>query len=125
MARIPGWVEPDQVKARIEKRRMLGKKADRAVKPPRAGHYMIFDELRGGETIVLELPLALKKESYVIAGERYDLTFKGNTLIAIAPRPTDEKGYILYQREAYRSGAASLHKVRRFVADRLIPLGAF
>jgi hypothetical protein len=124
LVRIPGWVAADKVRCRIEPPAATGEKKSRMVTPARAGNYLVLAGIKKGEQIVLEFPVPIWTDQYTMNGKKYQVTFKGSTVIDIGPR--DQGHYWqFYEREGYRAGKAPMHKVRRFVADRLVPLRTF
>jgi len=61
LVRIPNWVEMNEVRCFVN-----GKPMD----PGRSRRYLIFENLRQGETVRLEFPNPETKDEYTIAGER-------------------------------------------------------
>ena len=97
-----------------------------AVTPPRYGNRLVLEGLKGRETVILEFPVPPWVDRYTVAGKKYTVTFKGSTVLDIMPREVDPNHhYPLYQRNSMKAPIASMHKVTRFAADRIIPLGAF
>ena len=96
-----------------------------ALQPPFAGRYLVFDGLNPKDEIRLEFPVEEETDQYTIAGKQYTVKFRGSTLLEVTPRDTDPKEYPLYQRDELRGDRAPMHTVRRFVADRTIPLGTY
>jgi hypothetical protein len=45
--------------------------------------------------------------------------------VDIDPRDTDAKDYPMYQRDSMKAHKAPMREVKRFVADRIIPLGTY
>jgi hypothetical protein len=129
MVRIPGWLDGEKIRCRsLSVAAQQGEsKADtqgQAVTPARAGNYLVFEGLKKGDTIILEFPVPHSSDRYTINGKKYTVIFKGSTIIDIGPR--DHGRYLqLYQRDAYRADKAPMRKVRRFVADQLVPLRTF
>jgi len=116
LVRIPGWVEANKVKTSVN---------GNALPPPFAGRYLVFDGLNPKDEIRLEFPVEEETDKYTIAGKQYTVKFRGSTLLEVTPRDTDPKEYPLYQRDELRGDRAPMHALRRFVADRTIPLGTY
>ena len=74
-----------------------------------------------GETIRLEFPNPETKEQYTIAGERYQVTFRGSTVVDIEPRAKGPELIPLYPLSHYWAEKAPIHTVRRFVAEKVLP----
>ncbi|HMC65759.1 MAG TPA: hypothetical protein VKI65_12540, partial [Gemmataceae bacterium] len=124
LVRIPGWAEAEKIRCRAARAGAKGGPQAQAVTPARAGSYLVFEGLAKGDTVTLEFPVPIRTDRYTIAGKKYAVTFKGSTVIDIGPR--EDGGFLqLYRRDAYRANQAPLRKVKRFVADRLVPLRTF
>jgi len=121
LVRVPDWVDMDEVKSFVN---------DETVRPQASGRYLIFDGLQKGATIRLKFPNPETIEHYTIDGQRYQLTFRGSTVVDIEPRSKDralvdwDKGiyFPLYRRSEYRADKAPWHTVHRFVAEKILPL---
>lgn len=127
--RLPGWAERNAVECRI---------GDRRVHPSPVTNYLVFDGLRGKETLTIEFPMVEQTVCYTVADgvyaneaeeraklpvTRYRCHFKGNTLIDISPRDgrkhlTDpaHEPYPIYLRNHYRADRAPMTRVNRYVA---------
>jgi hypothetical protein len=97
----------------------------KAVRPPFAGRYLVFDGIKPKDEIQLEFPEQEETDKYTIAGKQYTLRFRGSTVLDVTPRDTDSNDYPLYQQDELRGDRAPMRTVRRFVADRIIPLGTY
>jgi hypothetical protein len=124
--RIPRWADKTAVHALVD-----GKPAQfRWI-----GQYLSLDNLASSAQITITFPMIKTVEQYTItwtekddwhegmnAGsghETYTCTFKGNTLVDIAPR-SSSLGYPLYRRDYERdSDRAPTNKVTRFVSSVL------
>jgi hypothetical protein len=103
---------------------------DKAVDPAHSCRYLIFGDLQKGATIRLEFPNPETTDGYSIAGTRYQVTFRGSTIVDIEPRA--EQAMLrdwyngirmpLYQRSHFKAGQTPMHTVRRFVADKVLAL---
>jgi hypothetical protein len=68
--------------------------------------------------------------SLVRCGERYQVSFRGSTVVDIEPRDTvpeliqlyGPELIPLYQRSHFSAKQSPLQTVRRFVADKILPL---
>ena len=122
LVRIPGWVDAGKVQSWVERATGSKQKAE----PPAGGRYLLFQGLQQGDKIVLEFPLTESRTQYTINGKKYTVSFRGSTVVDIGPFDADgESHYVLYQRGRYKSDKAPLRKIRRFAADKLVPLGVF
>jgi hypothetical protein len=121
LVRVPSWLNMKDVQSFVN---------DKPASPSASGRYLIFDGLERGTTIRLAFPNPESVEHYVINGQRYQLTFRGSTLLDIEPRAKDralvdwDKGiyFPLYQRSLYRANKAPVRQVQRFVAENVLPL---
>src|SRR5207248_1642187 len=113
LVRIPSWVDMKEVRSFV---------SNTVARPARSGRYLIFDGLQKGETIRLEFPNPETREEHTIGGERYQITFRGSTVMDIAPRPKDSGLIPLYQRSQYKDPKAPMRIVQRFTPDRVLPL---
>jgi len=78
LVRIPNWVDIREVKSFVN---------NTLAHPAGSGRYLVFDGLHKGTTIRLEFPNPETKEEHTIAGERYQVTLRGSTVMDIEPRP--------------------------------------
>ena len=124
IVRIPGWVEKNRVRSRIERPGLFGRVKIREVDPAGYGNRLIFQEIRPGDRIILEFPVPIWEDDYTINGEKVGLTFKGSTVIDVKPRETGNY-YQIYERTHYRSNQAPMHQVTQFIPDRIIPLVSY
>ena len=67
----------------------------RPLTPVWSGNRLVFDGLKGGEQITIQFPLRIRRGAYTIAGKRYEVTFKGNSVIRIDPKDPDPKSYFM------------------------------
>ena len=116
LVRIPGWVELGQVRNFVDGKPMH---------PPLAGRYEIFEGLKPNDEIRLEFRVKEEMDRYTIDDKEYHVTFRGSTVVDIDPRDTDAKDYPMYQRDSMKADKAPMREVKRFVADRIIPLGTY
>jgi len=116
LVRIPGWVELGQVRNFVDGKPMH---------PPLAGRYEIFEGLKPNNEIRLEFRVKEETDRYTIDDKEYHVTFRGSTVVDIDPRDTDAKDYPMYQRDSMKADKAPMREVKRFVADRIIPLGTY
>jgi hypothetical protein len=116
LVRIPEWVEEAKLASFVN---------DSVVEPAPAGRYVVFDKLKPGDQIRLQFPIRESSRTYTIAGKVYTATFRGSTALDITPHDASPSVYPMYRREYFRSDTAPMKKVRRFVADQIIPLGVY
>jgi hypothetical protein len=114
IVRIPGWVEVSRVRSFLN---------GRSARPVLAGRYELFEGLKPNDEIRLEFPVKEETDKYTIDGKEYRVTFRGGTVVDITPRDPNPKDYPLYQRDYMKADKAPMHEVKRFMADRIIPLG--
>jgi hypothetical protein len=97
--------------------------------PPHSGRYLVFPELKPGDEVRIEFPLREHEDEYTIHGRKFQVSFRGSTVIDIQPRDTGFSSphatrittlYPIYQREPFRSNQAPMRTITRFVADELI-----
>ena len=120
IVRIPSWTELDKVECTISSASGKEKRVD----PPRFGNRLIIQGLKKGDKITLEFPVPKSTDQYTINEIKYTIKFKGSTVIDISPR--DEGDYYqLYQRDHYMADKAPTRTVKRFVAEKVVPLGAY
>jgi hypothetical protein len=120
LVRVPYWVPPADIKCFLN---------DKAVTPFMAGRYLVFEDLRpsgglgaGGEAIRIEFPVPTAVERHTIGSRQYTLTFRGSTLVDITPREDNPAKLQYYLRESLKANQAPMRQVKRFVADRVLPL---
>ena len=113
LVRVPVWVEQDEVDCFVNAK---------AVKANRTGRYLLFRDCRPDDEVRLQFPITERTGTYTIHGKPFRVTFRGSTVVDVQPSKTDAGHYALYQREHMRESMAPLRTVKRFVADRIIPL---
>jgi hypothetical protein len=113
MVRIPSWIDKSQLKC------FVGNKPVRFAK---TGAYIVIGDLKAKDKIILEFPVPEFTERYTIADTLYTVKFRGSTVIDISPRLPENQVYPFFMREKFKELKAPLHKVQRFVSDKIIPL---
>ena len=115
--RLPRWIDVAQLACYVN---------DKAIGLHRVGNNILFDHLAGGEKIRVEFPVPETTEQYTICGTRYTVSLRGNTVVDITPRESDDEAaeskYAFFQREHLKSGGAPMHKVKRFIASQVLPV---
>jgi hypothetical protein len=115
--RIPAWVDLDRVRCWVN---------DKAAQPARVGHALLFQQLKPKDDIRLEFPVPSRIDTYTIFGKKYQVRFRGSTVVDITPPDPNPRRYVLYYgREKMKDGPAPLHTIKRFVPDKVLPLGPF
>ena len=115
--RVPAWAPRRDVRLRVGN-------ADRAL--DWVGPYLHVSDLKPGDAIELTFPVRETTARYTVnAGSQaatvYTCTFRGSTLVDIAPRDTAPTSLPLYQRDGLRRlTAAPRRRLRRFVPDRAV-----
>ena len=115
--RVPAWVPRREVRLRVGA-------ADRPL--DWVGQHLFVPDLKTGDVIELTFPVRETTARYTVnarspAETVYACTFRGSTLVDIAPRDTAATSLPLYRRDALRGAdAAPRRQVRRFVPDRAV-----
>ena len=112
--RIPRWARHHRIVALV---------AGREVPAQWLGGYLTFDGLQPRDTISIEFPIHESTASYTVSArtdmeQRYTCTFRGSTLVEIAPRQESPASYPLYLRGHLRTGRTPLKTALRFVPRR-------
>ncbi len=83
--RIPSWVNP----------KAIGLKVGGKVCPVKdvSGQYLRIPDVDGGEEVLLEFPLAVKKTKETVFGQEYEVEWKGDTLTSLTPVGKDQPMY--------------------------------
>lgn len=124
LVRIPGWLDGDSIKCRVVRAQSPEQTA--RLTPARVGKLLIFEKLLPGDDVVLDFTVPECVDHYTINGKKYTLTFRASTVVDINPRDDDlQTDYRLYLRDGFRKGKAPLHRLQRFAAKKLVPLGTF
>ena len=116
MVRIPSWVERDKVTYFIN---------EETADPADVGNYVLFQNLKPGDTLRLEFPIHESTSQYTIHEKLYTIHFKGNTVIDITPDETADNLYKYFPLNQYKADKAPMRKITRFAAEEAIPLGTF
>jgi len=108
--RLPSWARRAQVRCQVD-----GQDAQ----PRWIGGRMIFDGLRGAETLSIGAPVSVDRTTYTMVNladpqhsqERYDCEFRGHTAtrlyrIAVGSDPQEHAWYRLFRREAMAAAIA-------------------
>jgi hypothetical protein len=107
--RIPEWVEPDDVRCRVESE-------DRELEFD--GRYAQVGHVAAGQKVTVTFPIAERTDHVMVLGEPYTLTRKGNEVVAIDP----PGNYCpLYQRANYRNDKPEFRQLTRFVSSEQFP----
>lgn len=109
--RIPGWVDRGGLSCSV---------SSRPVTPYWAGNYVLLTGLRPRDHVTLEFRVPEEAATYTAAGVTYHCTFRGSTLVDVAPRNIVSGSYPLYRREVLRSPLAAMKTKQRYVADAAI-----
>jgi hypothetical protein len=110
---LPMW-DADQVAVAC-------KRNGRSFVAHRVGRNLLLD-VQTGDVIELSFPVPARTDKYTIHGKVYEIQFRGGTVVDINNRNTSPTMIPLYQREAMKATKAPVHTVKRFVADRILPL---
>jgi hypothetical protein len=132
LVRVPGWADAAKFTCRIQRDAAPTPPSEETaakfvqITPARLGNLLVFDGLHPNDQIVLEFPVPESTDRYTINGKKYTVKFRGSTVVDISPRSDDPKtDYQIYLRDKFRAAKAPMHRVERFVAEKLVPSGAF
>ena len=123
LVRIPAWLGHSKIRTTL--RQSEGNTPHKKpIEPVQIGNYLLFRGLQKGTTIELQFPVPEQTDQYTIAGQQYTVRFRGSTVVDITPRDSQPDKIPLFRDRSSQLGKG-MRKVRRFVADKLIPLGTF
>lgn len=117
LLRVPGWVRLQDARFQV---------GGNPWNPDFAGRYAIFDSLRPNTVIRMDFLQPEFETSYTTGfrGQfeaKYQVRFRGSTVIDISNRDTRPTSYQMYRRaHLLEPGPASMRQVTRFVADQAI-----
>ena len=115
--RVPAWAPRCDVRLRVGG-------TDRPL--DWVGQHLLVPDLKPGDVIELTFPVCETTARYTVnsrspAETVYTCTFRGSTLVDIAPRDTAPTSLPLYRRDALRGvDTAPRRQVRRFIPDRVV-----
>ena len=115
--RVPAWAPRREVRLRVGE-------AERH--PDWVGQYLIVQDVNPGDVVELTWPVRETTSRYTVnarspAETVYTCTFRGSTLVDIAPRDTDATHLWLYRRDALRGAdKAPTRRIRRFLPGALV-----
>ncbi|MHB1294229.1 MAG: hypothetical protein ACYC4R_04440 [Anaerolineae bacterium] len=114
--RIPAWVDRSGLAASVN---------GNPGSPMEMGNNLLFEDLKPGDEIAIEFPVALSEASYTAAyrtndEQTYRCTFKGSTLVDISPRDDRPTSYPLYRRGHMQDAKVRFKDAECFIADRVI-----
>jgi len=112
--RIPVWIGRSKLSSRVNGR-------------PRplmfSGNYLLIEDLKPEETVVIRFPLPEWKDKYTALQRwwmhevTYTVTLRGSTVIEISPRDVSSLSYPLYRRDYLRREEAPIKTIKRFVPN--------
>ena len=70
--------------------------------------YAVLDRVEAGQTVSVEYPLRRIRETVNIAGGKYEVDRKGDTVINISP---EDQIYPLYRRSAFESNESPMRTI--------------
>ena len=111
--RIPAWVRAEDVHLQVN---------GESRSPHFAGRYGVAGELRPGDVVALNFPVAeetFRRTAHTRTNDetRYRIRVRGNTVVDISPRDEDPVHYPLYQRDHLKQdGQAPMKTATRYVA---------
>jgi DUF1680 family protein len=110
LLRVPPWADRSAVRVGV---------GSREVPAVWAGNYVLLDGLEPNDTVIVRFPIADRTTHLTWDGTTYAVTFRGNTVVDIAPRP-EGAPYPIYERAQMRRGQAPMKRATRFVARRVM-----
>ncbi|OHB81616.1 MAG: hypothetical protein A2W31_15000 [Planctomycetes bacterium RBG_16_64_10] len=78
--RIPAWVARREVRSRI---------GSRLVPADWIGNYLVYDNLKSGDTIEIKFPMVETTTKATLEGKTHTLRFRGNTLVGFSSQPAE------------------------------------
>ena len=90
------------------------------------GNYVVVDDLNPGDRIEVVFPVRETTASYTASHRvwrrerQFTYTFRGSTVVDVAPRETNPRAIPIYDRAHLRADSAPMKKVTRFVPSRPI-----
>jgi hypothetical protein len=116
VVRVPAWLDQNAISIAVN---------GKAIAAIFTGRYLMLEKLAPKDVITLTFPLKDSVEKDTMSGTTYTIRFRSSTVVDISPRANGSHSYPLYLRGAFTSGDAPMRLKRRFVSDRLIPLGVY
>ncbi len=116
LVRIPSWVEKDSLQCFVN---------DHEVKGVMVGSRMMIQGLGGGDVIRVQFPVVESIDEYTVGDVKYRFEFRGSTVVDVEPREDHPHAISLFNRGHLTGKRASMRRVERFAADKLVPLGAY
>lgn len=114
--RIPAWVRPQDLRLDVDGTRR---------EAVWLGQRVLVDDLEPGAALTLTFPVRETTAAYTVnartaAEAVYTCTFRGSTLVDIAPRTVGPKDYPLYRRQHLRRDTAPMKPVERYVPEHTV-----
>jgi len=111
--RIPAWARPGDMRLRVNKKDRTGRFA---------GRYVLVDDLKPGDMIRLDFPVAVEtfqRTAHARTKDEtlYTINVRGNTVMDISPRDEDPLHYPFYLRHELQQTKAPIRQVERRVSD--------
>ena len=120
VVRLPMGLEDRLPMWKADQNAVACKLNGKSVVPARSEHSLLFD-VRPGDVVVLTFPVPTRTDRYTIDGKVYNVEFRGSTVVDVEPRETGTASIPIYQRQSLKATTAPRHKVRRFIANRILP----
>jgi hypothetical protein len=112
VVRIPRWVDRKAVKCTVNQK---------DAGTYWTGNFLVLDKIRKKDVVTIEFPMVEQTIKYVHPFDKeYTISFKGNTVVDIAPRETNPTAYPLYLRDHFKKNAAPIKKVTRYVSPVML-----
>ena len=122
LVRIPEWVDRATLKSFMN---------EMETNAPIVSNRLVYTDLEEDDRIRIEFAVPEYTERYEIYGTNYTVKFRGGTLLMIEPRDVKsisqeiekfERMIPVYQRDEFKKKFAPRHTVKRFVAERIMPI---
>ena len=106
--RVPGWADIEAAGLSVD---------GTPVNPQRVARYLVVGELKPGQAVELRFEVPQERVDYTAHYQPYTFTFRGSTVLDVAPRLESELAYPFYLRQHIEAGPAPTVVRERFVAE--------
>jgi DUF1680 family protein len=112
--RVPGWANIEQAQLSVD---------GTPVHPHRVGRYLMVGGLKPGQAVELCFELPQETVEYIAHFQPYSFTFRGSTVLEVAPQLDSPLTYPFYLRQHIQAGPAPAIMRERFVAEQIDRVG--
>jgi len=106
--RIPEWVNPVDVRIRVN---------NKDIQVKCNGRYALVGDVAPGNVVTMTFPIAERADTIWVEKHQYNIVRKGNEVVAMDP---PGEYCPLYQRDHYRKNSTRWRKMERFVSNEQI-----